>query len=309
MSNDELIKEQLLKTLYTLGIHESGRKIRSDSGHERGPNSHVRSDVGSARNTRGIKQEPLTIYMKLRSRLLSNLDNSQLVIEPDINHIFMPAKRESKIEHGNFTIIHHGVKIFRRVRHIKGYEVSLEKYRFNALQSKILHGEILPHQKPAFKYELSLFSNVTTWLELFCSLYHVNEQDALKWTFDKWWNDYIVVCDEELSDEFKFNIKYSPGTPEFLPEYAERVIEIKNEKIQKVISSKAYENEYARVRDLYTAKEHERIKVDILALPDSEQYTMVQLDKIVKKQIDNNLIQRQINEHMDKWLEDKIINN
>lgn len=301
-------KEELLKQLYSLGIHESGRKVRSDKNSERGPNSHLRSDIGGIRSTKGIPQEPLTIYSKVRSRLLSNSIDSQLIIQPDINHIFMPAKRESKVEFGKYTIIHRGKKIFRNVKHIKGYQVDLEKYRFEALQSKIMYGDILQHQKPIFKYELSIFPNVKTWLDLFCSLYHIKEQDALKWAYSRWWSHYIIVCDDKLPDDFKFSLLYAPGTPEFAPEYADKANSIKQEEIQKVISSKAYHNEYARVRDLFTSKELERIKSDILNLPGSEKYSMLQLDKLARQDMDTNLIQQQIDAHMNTWLENKIVN-
>lgn len=301
-------KEILLAQLEAMGINpQSGRKVRSDADQKRGPNSRVRSDAGTRRyTTYNQPKEPLAIYLNVRGRLLAHSDDSEFQIMPDQNYIFMPMKTENKTVTHNHSIVYRGKKIFRTVKHIKGKDIDLEKYRFAAIYSKIICGQILPHQRPMFKNELERYPS-DTWLELFCQLYHINESDALKWTYNIWISHYIIVCDDYLSSDFKFNVKYRPGSPEFMPEYADKVNELKQTKTLEIISSKAYINEKAKVRDLLYAKTEEALKLEIMAQPGSEQYSMQQLDRIVRQQIDYKELDRQVDEHMQNWLENKLI--
>ena len=303
-------KELLLAQLEALGVSpESGRKIRSDANKQRGPNSKIRSDAGTQRySTHGMQKEPLAVYSNVRGRLLSRSAESDFQIMPDTNYIFMPMKRENKTINQNHFIVHRGKRIFRTVKHIKGNNIDLEKYRFNAIYSKILYGAIQQHHKPLFKNELDLYPS-ETWLELFCQLYHIKENEALKWSYDNWRSHYIIVCDDYLSPEFKLNIKHKPGSPEFLPEYADKVNELKQTKMLEVVSSKMYINERARVRDLIYTKAEEAIKAEIMAQPNSEQYTMLQLDKMVRQQVDYKELDRKVDEQMQEWLENKILSD
>lgn len=302
-------KEALLQQLENLGIHRTGRKARSDQDQKRGPNAHIRSDAGLQRiSTNGVQKTPLAVYANVRGRLLNRSAESDFQICPDQNLIFMPMKRESKVVNKNHFVVHRGQRLFRTVKHIKGTDIDLEKYRFEAIQSQIFMGEIPAHKRPLFRIELETYPS-ETWLDLFCQLYHSTELDALRWKYNNWRNHYLIVCDDYLSPEFKFNVKYKPGSPEFLPEYADKVNELKQAKTFEVITSKVYINERARVRDLIYTKEEETIKAEIMAQPNSEQYTMLQLDKMVRQQVDYKELDRKVDAQMREWLENKILSD
>lgn len=301
-------KEMLLQQLTELGIDpSSGRKARSDKGVSRGPNSKVRSDAGSHRlSTLGVAKDPLAVYLSVRSRLLNSSASDDTQILPDINDIFMIMTRDNRVINEQHSIIHRSKKIFRTVRHVKGYDIDLEKYRFVAIQSKILEGDIPAHYRPAFNYEIEKY-NVSTWLELFCALYHIDSSEALKWSYKTWREHYLIVCDIVLADDFKFNYEYYPGSPEFLPEYAQAAKDLQAEKTLTLISSKAYKDYRARVRDRLYGNELMSIKQELIIADTENKYSMEQLTKMAKEQLDTKRIEAQIEQEMQEWLNDKLI--
>ena len=105
-------KQELLKELEGLGVLSNGRKSRSDKGKTRGPNSKVRSDKGTHRiATYGVQKSPRAIYAALRARLLNReITYNSLVIEQDINSIFMPAIKEDQVREVIILLLYMGLR-------------------------------------------------------------------------------------------------------------------------------------------------------------------------------------------------------
>lgn len=294
-------KQELLNQLIQLGISPTtGRKQRSDKGQIRGPNANIRSDAGIKRGP--TYKSPLSIYLSTKTRLLNNPNNN---IQQDINNIFIVYERENTTKEGYFTVIHRGKKLNRTVVHMKGKTTDLEKLRFQALQD-VASNELIPEQyQKAFHQEIAL-TKATTWFELFCRFYHVTEETALLWTYERWFKDYSIVNDQVLEPDFKFNIDYSPGTQQFLPEYADVVLKQRQDKIDKLKLSKQYINARAR----YIAEEEARyepaIKTRILSDPANIGLSMLAIDQLVKKELPNDLIATAVEEKLNKWIDDQM---
>ncbi len=301
-------KQELLKELEGLGVLSNGRKSRSDKGKTRGPNSKVRSDKGTHRiATYGVQKSPRAIYAALRARLLNReITYNSLVIEQDINSIFMPAIKEDQVREGYYSVVIHGVKKERTIKHIKGYSVDLERYRFEALQDLAAPTQFTEEDGQLFKQEIFL-TRATTYLDLFCRLYHVREEDYLRWTYKHWKEDYLIVCDELLDNEFTFNLEHHPGSSEFMPEYASKVIELQQEKYMQVISSKEFTNMRARVRDLEISKVQEAIKSKLLEDPLNAHKSLAAINREAREKVDMGQVDQAVEEFMTLWLRDKAI--
>lgn len=305
---DNQIKENLLSQLKELGYDtSSGRKQRSDKGTIRGPNSKTRSDKGEKRLPYASR-DPIVSYQIVKTRLLSKEVSSQDDgLQLDINGIFCPVIRQNKTKNEEYFVVIHGVKKNRTVRHIKGYTVDLEKYRFEALQNAASNMPIPEEYRSIFKREIEQ-TNANTWIELFCRLYHIKEEDYLLWTYEHWKNDYLIICEEKLDNNFQFNLRYSPGSEQFMPEYSFRIGELRQEKEETLALSKEYENVRARYRDLLLSKAEQQIRNELLSQQEFDELSKTQLDKLVRKQINKEEINNQVEDYMKSWLSNKVQN-
>lgn len=306
VQNSSKSKEILLSQLKELGYDtSSGRKQRSDKGTIRGPNSKTRSDKGEKRLPYASR-DPVVSYQIVKTRLLSKEVSSQDDgLQLDINSIFCPVIRQNKTKNEEYFVIIHGVKKNRTVRHIKGYTVDLEKYRFEALQNAASNIPIPEEYRSIFKQEIEQ-TNANTWIELFCRLYHIKEEDYLLWTYEHWKNDYLIMCEEKLDNNFQFNLQYSPGSEQFMPEYAFRIGELRQEKEETLVLSKEYENVKARYRDLLLSKAEQQIRNELLSQQEFDELSKTQLDKLVRKQINKEEINSQVEDYMKNWLSNKV---
>lgn len=299
-------KEELMKQLEEMGYDaSSGRKHRSDRGKVRGPNSKIRSDKGISKGSIPTRSNPLAVYISTRNRLLNQqlTESNPIGVTLDENYIYCLLQRNSTTKTGNYSVVNRGALINRTTKHIQGYEIDIEKYRFNALQSKAENKPIDNKYLSVFKNEIEL-TCATTWLELFCRLYHIREEDYLLWSYEHWRKDYDIIGEDLLPTQFVFNLKASPGTPEFMPEYSDRVFELEQENIVKITQSKEYQNEKARYRDLLMANEGAKIKNSIME--SNSEMTMMQIDKVVRKQLDMKNINKRIDDHMIEWVKERL---
>lgn len=304
-------KEELLQELEELGYDPlTGRKHRSDAGIKRGPNSHIRSDAGTSKNCRVL--EPVVLY----SRVLNNLlkDTRECVqVQKDINDIYLPIVRPSTVQMVNHNVVTHGVSKARTVKHIAGYTTDLEKYRFEALQS-IASGkkpESRSRETIVFSPEISAtkqaFKEIEiTWLDVFCLLYHIKEEDYLLWTYKKWRQDYDIVCDEHLSNDFTFDISHRPGSESFRPDLAGKVMAKYQEKIEAFKQTKEYINKRAVTRDRITNKYLLPLKTELSNKEENAGLSLSALDKKARSLLPQEQIDKEIEEVLEQYVESKV---
>lgn len=263
------MRAALMAELASLGIDPAtGRKVRSDKGQSHTKDRKTRSDKGKthniskqradkgkthnmsdySRSDKNTQRSPLIAYRMLKNKLLSlPLPNENTpdylrdyYVKIDYNGIFYPLEKYSheliKPGGGRYMtgLSKSGAKLYRSSRWRAGKMTDLEEYRFNALQSIVSRRPVPPDPQNLvyllFKKEFTVLKCSTT-LELFCLLYHVDPNDVYDWDYEHWRHDYECLGGDVLSDEFTFNLTYSPGSPEFHPEYAEsaKLLTLENE--------------------------------------------------------------------------------
>lgn len=299
------LKEKLICQLRELGVSDNGRKIRCDKGKKRGPNSKPRSDKGQRHVNAPLQREPLTIYLVMKNKLLKQeVESSEKGVRVDVNGIFIPIVRENTTRNGEYTYVHRGVKVNRTVKHIAGRTIDLEKYRFEALQSIAGNRELTMKEKLGFYYEVDVTQAETT-LELFTRLYHIKEEDYLRWSYDHWRHDYEIVGGQPL-ETLTFDIMHSPGTPEFMPEYADRVNELNECRRIELRGTQAYRDERAIYRDRLIGKHTAELTTHIVNDPVFATLSLRHIESIVRKALPMEQINYAVESHMNEWLENKI---
>lgn len=308
----EQSKYNLLSELSSLGVAPTGRKARSDKGKTRGPNTKSRSDKGIPRNRR--ESSPLSIYCRVRSRVLNNLHDDKYGFANDKcidqNGIFKIMKRDDYTKEEYHQVISHGVARQRTIRHIAGSTIDLEKYRFEALYNLAATS---PNEMPDRFYFAQEINHTGTehdcWFNLFVRLYHLDERDALLWTYEHWRKDYEILKDTYLAPDFTFNFKHSPGSAQFMSECSELVEQRIKERRLQIIASHEYVVEYARVRDTYLSRVREQYRRQLLNDPTSSTLSKVALNRRVTQMItdvDKECIEADTNADMNTWINKKL---
>lgn len=319
-NNDK--RNELLRQLSVLGVSLDTpvRKGRSDKGKKRGPISKTRSDKGKRRiSTNGVSKSKLAVYKSVRNKLLNreNVPDSYKV-ETDINGYYLLMVKDNSVINIYHQVTYHGQTINRNVKHVKGYTIDLEKYRFEALQELALtigkySIDKIPNIRQTFKNEYEQVKEILppliefcTILDLFCAFYHINEEDAILWTYEKWLADYRIVADDILDLGFKFKITERPGTESFLPEYKDSVYLKELQCRESLKHSKQYIDFKAKTRDKIYADEFTQLRRDIMTLPESAQYSMQQLNRLINRMIDYDKLDEQLNKELEEWLDNHV---
>ena len=265
---------------------ETGRKIRSDKGTKRGPNSKVRSDKGTKRgpnstirSDKGYKRptkerSKITVYLALKGRILNSTvyDETQpdYCLRIDENMLFIPMIKHNTVKQQNYTIVSKGLAKQRTCKHIQGYEIDLESYRFEALQELALNfpNELIAESQYNIKFaaEVSQLVNLygsdivnkatITWWDLFCLLYHILGEDVAKWTYQQWHQQYEIAQtyynqtygdDVPLSSDFTFEFGKKLGT-DYWTEMSSVSQSMKTTQINEIKASRDYLVYMAKVR-------------------------------------------------------------
>ena len=304
-------KSALLSQLRDLGVDtSSGRKVRSDKGKSRGPNSKVRSDLGT-RRTRYVNLQPkMKIYFSVKNRLLHRVvTDEDEALQLDHNNIFIVIKRKNKSVKGYNQVVYRGKALHRTVKHIQVKSIDLEKLRFEAIQD-VLFDDFTCQDAVRFKQELRVLNlpNNCSFFDLFAELYHVEPEDVPRWKYEDWRVMYDIVSSQLLPPEFKFRYDERPGTEEFNRKYGE-AFELKRlSDLAELANSKEYINEKARYRDLLLAQEKQKYRFELLNDPASEDWTINKLTREVNKRIDKEKIDKQVEDYMLEWSNNKLNN-
>ena len=308
---DSKSKEELLNELQSLGIDPStGRKVRSDKGKERGkrkPNSKIRSDYGKYRiSTNGVQIEPLTKYARMRTYWLNS---EKLSITVDENMIYIPTETRKQVIDGPYSFVMYGRRINRTVRHVAAYSVDLENARFNALQS--LCGQTWPERcSTIFKFEKSIFGEDKTPLDIFCTLYHIKEEEYIYWSYEKWRSQYIIVQNgiTPLPSTFVFQYGKQVGK-DYATEYADNICELELQKREQIVNSKAYEIQRKKITDMITSEIYLRVKREVIANPYYVSFSSAALEKLIKNIIKTDYqkeIDEKIKGELESWIQEQI---
>ena len=306
-------KEDLLAQLSELGIDpSSGRKRRSDKDQKRGPNSHPRIDKGIRRQISvGKTSNPLSQYRALKARLLNRSatdfgPDKDYIVQVDFNNIFVPLVKHNSQKYMNHSVVNRSKRIARTVKHVAGYTTDLEKYRFNALQYLLLDTQTsVSTITKVFLHEY-LITKTDNPFDLFCALYHIAPEDAVRWSYEKWSSYYHMVSDIVLGSDFVFDLYHPPGSEEFMPELAETAEQKAIEQRLAITLSKEYKDTYARVRDLELSKAQQAIRQELLALPESTEWSMTKLERKVNEKVNKDKINKFVEEFMNDWLEQRL---
>lgn len=305
--------------LIMLGIDpDTGRKIRSDKGQVRGPNSVERSDKGQPRpNARGEgKKSALATYAQMKGNILSkeeDPDQPDYVLAEDVNHIFSPMVKHNYAVYMNYVVTNRARRIARTVKHIQGHETDLELRRWNALyqlnQENYLHIKAGYPLVKNFAREAAIFG-VDNTFDLMCALYHIAPEEQYKWQYDDWRKCYTILNGAKLDKDFVFKWGHIPGEPDYLPEYAENRIAFDEGVMDKLVNSKAYQIEKARVRDLEYGKALMRKKQEIMSRPEAAGYTMTRIEKLARQHLSNENEQKWLDECVDRrmrlWTKERL---
>lgn len=301
-------KEDLLRELESLGYHRDGRKVRSDKGKERGPNTAIRKVETTPRSTKGIQKDPVAVYAALKGKLLNketSPTDTYTVIE-DINGIFLLMKRENHTVENKYVIVHRGQALNRTVKHIQGYTTDLESYRFRALQSIVSNSGFNEKEERLFKKEIDTYK-VNNPLDLFCCLYRVHDYDCLMWSYEKWRKDYDIAA-PSLPENIQicFELNKRPGTENFLPWLAEdRALLLLDREIE-IYGSREFSMKKASVyREVYAAQ---FLKAQQAVLS-NKQYNLLskaQIDKEIHKRIKKNYVNSLVDERMREWVKEQM---
>lgn len=278
----ELTKQELLDTIKQL--KKETRKPRADKGMQRGPNSKTRSDAGIPRPHLSSlsPKEPLTVYLIVKNRLFRSARDEDYNVYQDQDGYYIPRSAPTKITYKNYIVTSQGARIPRTVKHTQGKTVDLEEYRYKALQDKAILTplEIIPE-----KYQQPLSQEIkktsaTTWLDLFTRWYFLDETEVLTTSYQQW-------REKQYGNDAQ-------------------------ERLNKILLSKKYENERARVRDREYSKVFEQLRIEVINDPSNAHMTMLQIEKVVRQQIKDRGLDEEIDnivkKHMDRWVDEQIMN-
>lgn len=312
-------KTELLKELATLGELPNGRKQRSDKGKSRGPNSKVRRDKGQSRiSTKYMQQSPLSIFKRELSRLTSievTDSDDPRCIRTDVNGIYLLRMRDTTTKGGNYTVHHANKAIARTIKYIQGSVIDLERYRFEALQNEARNEIINANDAQYFKEALH-HTNSQTWFDLFVKLYHIKDEEALRWTYDKWRKEYDILYnwfdEEPIPDTFVLEINKELGTNNYHSEMSSSIFNVKVNKIAELKNSKEYVNFVAKVRDREVYAKSMAIKRELLLSPATCDLSLYQIDRLVDKELNekyiieiNNIVARESDAYIKEKLENE----
>ena len=271
-------KQELLDTLKAL--KKETRKPRNDKGKSRGPNTKIRSDAGIPRGPSTQAKEPITVYLIVKNRLFKSARDEDFNVYQDLDGFYIPRPAPTKTIYKNFIVTNQGVRIPRTVKHTQGKDVDLEEYRYLALQDKAALSpleEIPDKYKQQFLQEITK-TQATNWLDLFTRWYFLTEEEVLTTSYQQWRDKHYGTPDEQ-------------------------------EKLTKLLFSKKYENEHARVRDEEYSRVFEKLKIDVLNDPHNWHLTMSQIEKVVRQRIKDMGLDEDINDRvsqrMDRWVEEQ----
>ena len=304
-------KVSLLSELAAFGVSQSGRKVRSDKGVKRGPNSKCRSDKGLQRTRK--ESLPVSIYCRVRKRVLNNnlyedkycYANDPLI---DKNGLFRLITRSGYTKEGYYEIVSHGLAKHRMVKHIAASTVDLEKYRFEALYDLMMRKGNESPDESIFSQEIN-HTNADCYYELFQRLYHLPYDTLVFWTYEHWKHDYDIVKDTYLESDFTFNFHSAPGTPSFMPEYESVLEENKLARRLEIENSHEYKVLYSKERDKILSKICEQYRQEILNDPLSEGLTQTAISRRVSKRVTNEdraLAEKSAKAAMDIIVEEKL---
>lgn len=244
-------KEILLQEIKTL-IHPSGRKIRSDLGKSR--KEYHSSDA---------EVSPMSIYKRVLTQLLNkaskNEDNN--LVTYDINGYYCLIEEKFVKEFGDFKDIKANKSRTVKYKRVQN-KIDLEQFRFNAWYDKAINtpNERVPlPNKDLTRWcyecygltkqetEELLNKKQFTWIDLFCTFYHIEPFELYKWTYEVWREHYERCPKEFFDSDFKFRFATLPGTLEFHPEWAYKVKEREAEKLKDKEDKKAMHSYAAKI--------------------------------------------------------------
>ena len=278
----ELTKQELLDTIKQL--KSQTRKPRADKGIQRGPNSKTRSDAGILRPHLSSQspKEPLTVYLIVKNRLFKSARDEDYNVYQDQDGYYIPRSAPTKITYKNYIVTSQGARIPRTVKYAQGKTVDLEEYRYKALQDKAILTplEIIPEKYQNELQQEIKKTSATTWLDLFTRWYFLDETDVLTTSYQQW-------REKQYGNDAQ-------------------------ERLNKILLSKKYENERARVRDREYSKVFERLRIEVINDPSNAHMTMLQVEKVVRQQIKDRGLDEEIDnivkKHMDQWVDEQIMN-
>lgn len=273
-------KQELLDTIKEL--KRTTRKPRNDKGLQRGPNSKTRSDAGIPRPHLSSlsPKEPITIYLIVKNRLFKSARDEDYNVYQDQDGFYIPREAPTKITYKNYIVTSKGQRIPKTVKHVQGKKIDLEQYRYQALQDKAI---LTPLQIIPEKYLKELQQEIRktraiTWLDLFCNWYFLDETEVLTTSYQQWREKHYG---NDAQD-----------------------------RLNKILLSKKYENERARVRDKEYSKVFERLKIEVLNDLSNAHMTMLQIEKVVRQRIKDEGLEEDIDnivkQHMDQWVDEQI---
>lgn len=286
------------------------RKPRSDAGKRRGPNSKKRSDAGKSRTMRPTVKTALTIYRKMRSYYCQD-ETVNIVV--DVNNIFVPYQEEVKRIEKEHSVLTHGQRIYRDSRLVKGRYIDLEKYRFNALQELITEDWSYDSYYTFQEIIATLLgpdadNPIDTPMDLFCRLYHVNPEDSIQWSYQEWRDEYNIVYNDDtpLSDDFVFRLHEHVGK-DYALEYAEDLQLANKSATAEIEDSRDYLVIRARMRQYLYSIQYSEVSRRITTDPANASLTYSQLKKLINSSIDEDQLQKDLEDYMSDWVKDQLI--
>jgi hypothetical protein len=290
------------------------RKRRSDAGKKRGPNSKTRSDAGLKRESYNSCMPLMKTYLSVKNKLLKKAPvEGEEPVSQDQNGIFNIIHRHNRTINGNYAIVHRGQAYNRTVKHVKGYTIDLERLRFMAIQDAV-YNDFSCQDTIRFKQELESLNlpKNTSFFELFSRLYHIPEEDVLRWSYNEWRQVYDLEFKDgkQIDQDFRFDYRCKPGTEAFREKYVAQLFESAQRDMEELKKTKEYINERARYRASLIACGQVYYK-DILLANEAESasWSMKKLTTEVNKLIDYDVIGQEVERYMLDWLEKKITNN
>lgn len=269
----EKTKQELLAEAQLLaqrnGLNPStGRKVRSDKGKKRldkdaRPNLYKR-DKSSPTAT----ASKMDIYKRVLGKVLkkdqTRIANNEVPFFAGYDHhgYYIVIEPQYVTEAQHYEQTHKGRKIVHELRRkCIQKRLDLEQHRFEAWQEMATNHETRDTVVPVcpelrvMLYErygltpqeanFAIEKRQITWYLLFQEFYFVEEQDIGTWDYKLWREHYDRVPKELLPEDFRFSLKYKPGTPEFHPEWAYRVAKLE------ALTQEAREQEKERKRSQF----------------------------------------------------------
>ena len=227
-------KEELLQELSNYIHLDSGRKRRSDSGVERKPYKPRQTSESAA-----------SIFNRIKGKLQRKHEKQQqegyyLFQGFDDNGFYLPIPAEYKNVAKEYVQEVDGRRIEHTTTRVRTQKyIDLEMYRFNmwkematSFKTKDRLIDITPEINGILfnrGFNLSndeakefIRRNAITYREWFCYVYHLdNKSDISVWDYEVWREHFECCPYGQLDESFVFNYEHKPGTPEFMPEWAE----------------------------------------------------------------------------------------